>query len=283
MDGGRGPLANTVRRLSTGEAVTVSVSPSPPPAPGAMFTLADASGHTICASTDFLKILEELAVQEVPWAEFTKADGWGLPPVTIPLVSAPIRWHKGTDALSIATDVFGLPSVSSSTEALQFLFGCCDTPGTLFSVHELSYGFADDAPAHVREAVADLLSALPSATSSTPDIVDSVHSRLRAMLKSTDAPEPFVAFGVAWRQSALEPPRRQSRAASPSPSTQRRMSDLSPPNATRVRRTLEEEVAAMTPNTMRQRLVEALAACQRSTDVHAAARASEQASPLRTA
>jgi len=153
--------------------------------------------------------------------------------------------------------VFGLPPVSSSTDALQFLFGCCDSPSLLFSVHELSRGFADDSPARVRAAVEDLLSALPAATSSTPEIVDSVHSRLRALLQSQDAPEPFIAFGLAWRQGTLEPPRRQSRAASPSPSLLRRASlTASPQSVTRAPRNLEEEVAAMTPNTMRQKLVE---------------------------
>ncbi|KAL1498674.1 hypothetical protein AB1Y20_013986 [Prymnesium parvum] len=66
MEGGRGPLADAVRRLETGEAVTVSVTGSPPPAIGAMFTILDSQGRTICASTDFQKILDEIAVQEVP-------------------------------------------------------------------------------------------------------------------------------------------------------------------------------------------------------------------------
>ncbi|KAL1507086.1 hypothetical protein AB1Y20_007945 [Prymnesium parvum] len=231
MEGGRGPLAGAVRRLATGDAVTVvSVTGSSPPATGAVFTISDSHGRTICASSDFQKILDEIAVQEVPWAQFTQAEGWGLPPVATPLVSMPLR---------------------------TFLFGCCDSPSLLFSVHELSRGFADDSPARVRAAVEDLLSALPAATSSTPEIVDSVHSRLRALLQSQDAPEPFIAFGLAWRQGTLEPPRRQSRAASPSPSLLRRASlTASPQSVTRAPRNLEEEVAAMTPNTMRQKLVE---------------------------
>eukprot|EP00327_Prymnesium_parvum_P010343 CAMPEP_0184378036 /NCGR_PEP_ID=MMETSP0007-20130409/2754_1 /TAXON_ID=97485 /ORGANISM="Prymnesium parvum, Strain Texoma1" /LENGTH=140 /DNA_ID=CAMNT_0026722155 /DNA_START=920 /DNA_END=1339 /DNA_ORIENTATION=+ len=56
------------------------------------------------------------------------------------------------------------------------------------------------------------------------------------------------------------------------------------PEAARAPRTLEEEVAAMTPNTMRQKLVEVLAAYQRGADAGVAAGTpTQQPSPMRTA
>ncbi|KAL1504684.1 hypothetical protein AB1Y20_008464 [Prymnesium parvum] len=172
----------------------------------------------------------------------------------------PLRWHDGDDALSLAA-VFGLPPVSSSTDAHCSSCSAAATLPAYSSVCMSSHAGSPTTPPHacVRPWRTCCPRSQPPRRAHHAEIVDSVHSRLRALLQSQDAPEPFIAFGLARRQGTLEPPRRQSRAASPSPSLLRRASlTASPQSVTRAPRNLEEEVAAMTPNTMRQKLVEVL-------------------------
>ncbi|KAL1524927.1 hypothetical protein AB1Y20_019804 [Prymnesium parvum] len=201
MGAHKGLMADTLRLLESGEPATLSVDAPQPPETSPVFTVQSGQEFVIESSPDFMSIMHELSVHAVPWESFTQGAGWGLPPLALPPVCRPIAWTHDSDALGIAT-VFGLPSVSSNVEALQFLFGCCEPSLPLFSADELTHGFAEDALPEVRSAVEALLSQLSAATPSSPEIVDSVHSRFRAIRQSPEAPDPFVAFGRAWRQGA---------------------------------------------------------------------------------
>lgn len=258
MGDSRGHLAHTVKSLASGRAATLTVSTSSTPTARPLFTVKDSdSGEVIAESTDFACLLGPLSVNATPWEEFTRADGWGLPPLAVAPVECPMQWPTDDDALSMATEL-GLPPVTSNLEVLQFLLGCCEAlvPQSA-TVEELSFGFGTSAPAELQHATSELVLQLSVATPSRPDIVDSVRSRMRAIRQSPEAPDPFVAFGMAWRQGALEPPsRRPSRSGSPSAHGARRLAAATPPRAPATM-TLDE-LNALTPNTMRQKLAELL-------------------------
>mmetsp|Transcript_15091 Transcript_15091/g.37718 ORF Transcript_15091/g.37718 Transcript_15091/m.37718 type:complete len:603 (+) Transcript_15091:23-1831(+) len=259
MDGARGALADTVRLLTSGEQVTVAVTASSQPQQESpLFTVRRGEEVVVDSSADWAAVLRELSVCAVPWAQFTSGSWWGLPPVEVPLVRQPMPWTADADALGISA-VFGLPPVSSNVDALLFLMGCCEPPPGFVSVEELSQCFAEEAPVAERDAIVALLSMLSAATRSQPEVVDSVHSRLRAIMQSADAPATFMAFGRAWRQGALEPPSRlASRPASPSSARAHRRPQSSPARPPAAA-SLEDEINAMSPDTMRQKLMAVLA------------------------